>query len=75
MRRRVKEKDAGVVRGVYYYRGRYWSALAWPKLNRPTAIADVPPPEEERGNLATVREDVTKGGSERTGEPVTAAGR
>lgn len=75
MRRRLKGKDAGAVRGVYYYRGRYWSALVWSKLNRPTAIADVPPPEEERGNPAPVREDVPKGGSERKGQPVTAAGR
>jgi hypothetical protein len=75
MSRRVKEEVAGVARGVYYYRGRYWSALGWSKLNRPIANADASLPQEERGNLATAREDVTKGGSERTGEPVTAAGR
>jgi hypothetical protein len=75
MSRQVKEEVAGVARGVYYYRGRYWSALAWSKLNRPTAIADASPPEEERGSLAPVTEEVKKGSSERTGEPVTAAGR
>jgi hypothetical protein len=75
MSRRVKEEVAGVARGVYYYRGRYWSALAWSKLNRPIANADASLPQEERGNLAPVGEEVKKGDFERAGEPITAAGR
>lgn len=75
MSRRKKEKDVSVARGMYYYRGRYWSALTWSKLNRPAAIADVPPSGEGRGNVPAAKGDTPKGGSERMGEPVTAVVR
>lgn len=75
MRRRVKEKDGGVVRGVYYYRGRYWSALAWSKLNRPTDAADASLSMNGRGKAVSEAEETPKGDSPQTGQPVTAVGR
>lgn len=75
MSRRVKEKDAGVARGVYYYRGRYWSALAWSKLNRPTDAADASLSMDKRANAVAEAEETPEGDSRERGEPVTAAGR
>jgi hypothetical protein len=75
MSRRVKEEVTGVAPGMYYYRGRYWSALSWSKLNVPAGSADTSHSEEDGFSSAAEPEATPRGDPRRTPEPVTAACR
>ncbi len=70
----VKE-DKAAARGMYYYRGRYWSTLTWSRLNRPEDSADASLPVEEGGNSAAESEAAPRGDPRRAPEPLTTAGR
>jgi len=74
MSRGVKE-DKAAARGMYYYRGRYWSALSWSRLNRPADPADAPLPVDRQRRAVAEVEETPERGPRQKGQPLTAAGR
>ena len=69
----MQNKVGSVAPWVYYYRGRYWSTMAWSKLNRQPVDGDATLAKEKQSSHGERGEELLSGASEQECEPTTAA--
>ena len=69
----MQKKVGSVAPGVYYYRGRYWSTMAWSKLNRQPVDGHATLAKEKQSSHGKRGEERLSGASEQVSEPTTAA--
>ena len=71
----MQKNVVSVAPGVYYYRGRYWSALTWSKPNRQPVHADATLAKQKQSSPGQRGEEGLSGASGKVGEPTTAASK
>lgn len=71
----MQKKVASVAPGVYYYRGRYWSALTWSKPNRQPVDGDATLAKQKQSSHGKRGEEGLSGALGQVGEPTPAASK
>lgn len=68
----MQKKTSRTTPGLYYYRGRYWSAMVWSKLNRQPFAKDIPQSGEEKASAGGETGSCPIDAPEQAGAPTAA---
>ncbi len=71
----MQSKPPGGSAGLYYYRGRHWSNMAWSKMNRQPPSGNALPSAEKQTSACGETEESLQAASGQVDETTPAASR